>query len=285
MTLKDILVHLDATPRCAARVEVAAGLAARHGAHLTGLFVIDLPPPDMFYGFPSAFLDLQRAEDIIERLRANATADAEQAEAGFRDRLRRDGLQGEWRLAEGVTGEIVALHGRYVDLIVAGQADPRASASERAVEPPADTLMACGRPLLMVPFVGDFPVVGQQVLVGWNASPEAARAVNDALPILQRARKVTVLSINPRRGIGGDGEVPAADIALHLARHGIRAEAAHTLATVIPEGDALLSYAADIGADLLVTGMYGHSRVRETVFGGVTKSLLTEMTVPVFMAH
>ena len=145
--------------------------------------------------------------------------------------------------------------------------------------------MASGRPLLMVPFAGDFPVLGQDVLVGWNASAEAARAVNDALPILQRARKVTVLSVNPRRGIRGDGDVPAADIALHLARHGIRAEAAHTVVTDIGEGDALLSYAADIGADLLVTGMYGHSRLREMVFGGVTRSLLAEMTVPVFMAH
>ena len=285
MSLKDILVHLDATPRCAARVEVAAGLAARHGAHVTGLFVIDLPPPDMFYGFPSAFIDLQRAEDIVERLRATAIAGAEHAEAIFGDRLRRDGLQGEWRLAEGFTGETVALHGRYADLIVFGQADPRASASERAVEPSIGKLMASGRPLLMVPFAGDFPVLGQDVLVGWNASAEAARAVNDALPILQRARKVTVLSVNPRRGIRGDGDVPAADIALHLARHGIRAEAAHTVVTDIGEGDALLSYAADIGADLLVTGMYGHSRLREMVFGGVTRSLLAEMTVPVFMAH
>ena len=285
MTLKDILLHLDATPRCAARVGVAAGLAARHGAHLTGLFVIDLPPPDMFYGVPSAFIDLQRAEDIVERLRAAATAAAAVAEAAFRDRLRRDGLQGEWRLVEGNTGETVALHGRYVDLLVVGQTDPRASAAERAAQPAATMLMAGGRPLLMVPFAGNFPVVGQDVLIGWNASAEAARAVNDALPILQQARKVTVLSINARHGIAGDGDLPSADIALHLARHGVRAEAAQTVATDISDGDALLSYAADIGADLLVTGMYGHSRLREMVFGGVTRSLLTEMTVPVFMAH
>jgi nucleotide-binding universal stress UspA family protein len=96
---------------------------------------------------------------------------------------------------------------------------------------------------------------------------------------------VVVLSINPRLGIGGDGDVPAADIALHLARHGIKAEAAHTVATDIAEGDALLSYAADISADLLITGMYGHSRLREFTFGGVTRSLITEMTLPTFMVH
>jgi len=285
MPLKDILVHLDASARCAERVKVAAGLAARHGAHLTGLFVIDLPPPDMFYSFPAAFLDLQRAEDIVERMRRTAITEAIAMEEAFRARLNRDGLEGEWRVAEGVAGEAVALHGRYADLIVLGQADPRAPAGRQVVELPVPALMACGRPLLMVPFAGSFPVVGQDVLVGWNATAEAARALNDALPILRLARKVTVLSINPRRGIGGDGDVPAADIALHLARHGIHAEAAHTLATDIPEADALLSYAADIGADLLVTGMYSRSRMREMVFGGVTRSLLTEMTIPAFMAH
>jgi nucleotide-binding universal stress UspA family protein len=285
MRLKDILVHLDASERCAARVAVAAGLAVRHEAHLTGLYVIDVPPPDMFYGFPSAFLDLQRAEDIVGRMHDSATAEASRVEAAFRERLHRDGVEGEWRVAEGVAGETVALHGRYADLIVLGQTDPRAPARRNVVDLPAATLMACGRPLLMVPFAGTFPVVGHDVLVGWNATAEAARALSDALPILRRARKVTVLSINPRHGIRGDGDVPAADIALHLARHGIHAEAAHTVATDIPEGDALLSYAADIGADLLVMGMYGHSRMREMVFGGVTRSLLTEMTIPVFMAH
>lgn len=283
MSLKDILVHLDASPRCAARVDVAAGLAVRHGAHLTGLCVIELPTPDMFYGFPSAFIDLQRAEDIVEQMRAVALVEAGRVEVVFRDRLRRDGLQGEWRLVEGAAGETVMVHGRYVDLVVFGQPEPGADGAGRGVDLPVGALMACGRPLLAVPFAGDFPVVGQQVLVAWNATAEAARAVNDALPLLQQARKVTVLAINPRGGISGD--VPAADIALHLARHGIIAEAAHTVAPDIPEGDALLSYAADIGADLLVTGMYGHSRMREMVFGGVTRSLLTEMTIPVFMAH
>jgi nucleotide-binding universal stress UspA family protein len=145
--------------------------------------------------------------------------------------------------------------------------------------------MTSGRPLLVVPFAGSYEAVGHNVLVGWNGSGEAARAINDALPLLKQAKKVTVLAINPRHGIGGDGDVPAADIALHLARHGVTAEAAHTIASDISEGDALLSYAADLGVDLLVCGMYGHSPLRERAFGGVTRSLLTEMTVPVLMSH
>ena len=117
------------------------------------------------------------------------------------------------------------------------------------------------------------------MLIAWNASRESTRAVNDALPLLAGATMVTVLAVNPRHGIKGHGDVPAADIALHLARHGVKAEAAHTVAKDISEGDALLSYAADLGVDLIVCGGYGHSRAREMVFGGVTRTLLREMTV------
>jgi nucleotide-binding universal stress UspA family protein len=284
MAMKDILVHLDASPRCDAWLSVAANLAARKGAHLTGLAVIDLPPPDVFYGFPSAFMDVQRAEDVIARLRDARMEEYAAVETKFRDRLRVDGLAGEWRLVEGDTAEVLALHGRYADMTILGQRDPAERDLSRG-DMSISMLMSTGRPLLVVPFAGTFDTIGDNVLVGWNATAEAARAVNEALPLMQTAKKVTVLAINPRRGINGDGDVPAADMALHLARHGIRAEAAHTVATDIPEGDALLSYAADIGADLLVCGMYGHSRLRELAFGGVTRSLLTEMTIPVFMVH
>jgi nucleotide-binding universal stress UspA family protein len=286
MPLKDILVHLDDSVRCLARLEVAAGLAAQHGAHLTGLFVVDLPPAETFYGFPSDYVDPNRAGDFIKRVRERVGAAAGRLQAAFGERCRRDGIEAEWRLIEGVTAEVVPLHGRYADMLVLGQPDRSDPATGwRTADLPTTTLIGCGRPVLMVPFAGDFASVGQNVLIGWNASAEAARAVNDALPILAGARKVTVLSINQRRGIGGVGDVPAADIALHLARHGIKAEAAHRVATDISEGDALLSYAADIGADLLVIGLYGHSRMHEMVFGGVTRSLLAEMTVPVLMAH
>jgi nucleotide-binding universal stress UspA family protein len=284
MAIKDILVHLDASARSQVRLGVAAALAARHGAHLTALHVVDLPPPDVFYGFPSAFMDVQRAEDVIERMRAARVEEAEGIKTGFLDRLRRDGLEGEWRLVEGEAGDMVALHTRYADLVVVGQPDPN-NPGGRGTEVSATALMSSGRPLLVIPFAGNFTEIGNNVLVGWNGTGEAARALNDAIPLLHHAKKVTVLAINPRHGIGGDGDVPAADIALHLARHGIKAEAAHTVAKDIGEGDALLSYAADLGVDLLVCGMYGHSRLRELAFGGVTRSLLTEMTVPVLMAH
>jgi nucleotide-binding universal stress UspA family protein len=282
MALKDILVHLDVTPRCAARLKVAAELAARHGAHLTGIHVIDIPSANYFYGAAMPFVPAN-PEEIVDRMRAEAAEAAAPVEAAFRECLRRNGIEGEWRLVEGDPSAMVALHARYADLTVVGQ--PNRHERQDADGATVTTVMTSGRPVLAIPYAGDFPTIGERVLIAWNASRESARAVNDAMPLLIGAKQVTVLAINPQRGVGGHGDVPAADIALHLARHGLRAEAAHTVAKDIADGEALLSYAADLGADLIVAGAYGHSRARELVFGGVTRTLIAEMTAPVLLSH
>jgi nucleotide-binding universal stress UspA family protein len=282
MALKDILVHLDATPRSKVRLEVAAQLAMQCGGHLTGLHVIDIPSANYFYGAAMPFVPTN-PEEIVERMRADATEAAGPIEAAFRDCTSRNGLPGEWRLAEGSPAAMVALHARYADLVIVGQPNSYEPQDSDAIT--VTTVMTSGRPVLAIPFAGNFPTIGERVLIAWNASREAARAVNDALPLMAAAKQVTVLAINPQRGIGGHGDVPAADIALHLARHGVKAEAAHTVAKDISDGEALLSYAADIGADLIVSGAYGHSRARELVFGGVTRTLIAEMTAPVLLSH
>ena len=123
------------------------------------------------------------------------------------------------------------------------------------------------------------------MLVAWNASREAARAVNDALPILQRAATVVILAVNPHGGPRGHGEAPGADIALHLARHGVKAEAEWFQAEDLAVGEALLSRAADLSVDLVVMGAYGRTRVRELILGGATRAMLQAMTTPVFMSH
>lgn len=285
MALKDILVHVDNGNRSEARVNVALGLARRHGAHLTGLYAADIPNTEYFYGATLPFSG-GGAEQVVQRMRADAAAASTGMETAFRDRLRREGLEGEWRFVEGHVPATVALHARYADLTIVGQPNPYDARDDAGGDATVVTpLMSSGRPVLVIPFAGDFRVIGEHVLVAWNASREAARAVNDALPLLEQAKKVTVLAVNPKQGIAGHGDVPAADIALHLARHGVKAEAAHTVANDIPDGEALLSYAADIGADLIVAGGYGHSRAREMVFGGVTRTLIEEMTVPVFLSH
>ncbi len=285
MSLKDILVHLDASKRSDIRLARAADLAARHGAHLTALYIIELPTPALFYGDPSGFADVRLIDEMMAKMRETAMVDARRVEQSFAERMRRDGIEGEWRLVEGVAAETVSLHARYADLAIIGQHDPAESVISSAAQIAANTLLSSGRPMLVIPYAGKVATLGETVLVGWKSSREAARAVNDALPLLERARSVTILAINPEQGIGGDGDVPAADIALHLARHGVKASAAHTVSTEIAEGDALLNYADDIGADLIIAGGYGHSRMREFVFGGATRTLLTTMTVPVLLSH
>ena len=285
MALRDILVHLDASARSSLRLGLASDLARRHSAHLTALHVVELPSPALFYGDPAGAVDARLIEEVMSKTRDTATAEARRVEQGFRERLRRDGIEGEWRLVEGQAAATVALHARYADLTILGQADPNDISMRSAAAIPASTLLSAGRPVLVVPYAGNFTALGQTVLVGWKSSREAARAVNDALPLLQQANAVTVLAINPEYGIADDGGAPAADIALHLARHGVKAVAAHTVAKEIPEGVALLNYAGDMGADLIVAGGYGHSRMRESIFGGVTRTLLATMTVPVLLSH
>jgi len=281
MPLRDILVHLDATAPGRSRLALAADLARRHEAHLTGLFVVDIPLPVVAAGDGAGSAVLA---ELTQRTRADALAAAATVEAEFRERLRRDGLAGEWRLAEGSASRLVTLHARYADIAVLGQEDPE-SGPPGAGAIIEEALFSSGRPVLAVPYAGRFESLGRRVLIGWNASGQAARAVNDALPLIAAAETATVLVVNPRRGLDGHGEEPGADIARHLARHGVRVQVEHTASGELDEGDVLLNRAAELPADLLVMGAYGHCRLRELLLGGVTRTVLRQMTAPVLMAH
>jgi nucleotide-binding universal stress UspA family protein len=258
-------------------------LAAREDAHLVGLYTLDLVP---------ALAELARAYpgrvehfETYAKMRSAAFDAAKEVEAQFREAARREGIESEWRFVEGPQDEAVALHARYSDLAIVGQIDPALRGAVNRARIPEKVLLASGRPVLIIPYAGRFVTIGQHVLVGWKATPEAARALADALPLLQRASKVSILTVNPEQGTDAEPGIPVADIALHLARHDVNVEAAARVAEDVTTGDAILNFAADRGADLLVMGGYGHARVRETLFGGVTRQILQQMTVPVLMAH
>ena len=276
MGLKDLLVHVDNDPTSNSRVDVAVALAAKHGAHLTGLHAMGWPrlPGYVEVELPPSFLDEQR--QYLEGL-------ARQAEERFQARARRRGIQGEWRVEMGDIVGTTKLHARYADLTVVGQGRDLVNAPYDLAFLPEELVLGVGRPVLVVPRYSTFETVGERILIAWNGSREATRAVHDAIPLLQLAMKVTVLSIDPERDSGP--RVPSADIALHLARHGVAAEAASTVGLDIGVGDLLLSRAADLGVDLIVMGAYGHARVREMVLGGATRHMLQHMTVPVVMSH
>jgi nucleotide-binding universal stress UspA family protein len=276
MALKDLLVVVGDDPTCATRLELAAGLARTHDARLTGLYVM-IRPPMPSYSEMQFSREMRQMQD--ERLR---TAAAE-AEALFRARAGQVAGSDEWRAVEGDLFETAVLHLRHADLAVVGQGIDLGDAPPQFASLPEELALGAGRPVLVVPRYGTFPTVGELVLVAWNGSREATRAVHDALPILERAKHVRILSVNPE---GGPPErMPGTDMAQHLTRHAVTAEAAVTRATDIDVGDVLLSYAADIGADLIVMGAYGHSRLREMIVGGATRQLLQQMTVPVLMSH
>jgi nucleotide-binding universal stress UspA family protein len=191
----------------------------------------------------------------------------------------------EWRaIAEGPEAN-PALHARYADLAILGQIDPDGNEMAAIRPRPERVALESGRPVLVVPYAGHFETMGRRVVVAWDASREATRAVNDAIPLLAAAETVTVLAIDPHQGPTGHGELPGADISLHLARHGVKATIERTVSAGVPPGEVLLSRAADLAADLLVMGAYGHSRARELLLGGVTRTILNSMTVPVLMSH
>jgi nucleotide-binding universal stress UspA family protein len=283
MPFKDLLVHLDASPSGDHRLDYALQLASRDEAHLTGLYTLDLVPTlsELARAYPG------RVEhyETFAKLRNAEVDKAKAVEARFRDGLRRQGLQGEWRFVEGLPAETAALHARYVDLAIVGQVDPGQPVASNESRIPEELLFTSGRPALLLPYAGKFETIGHHVLVAWKPTAETARALAGALPLLERAAKVTLLTVNPEQGFDAEPGVPGADIALHLARHGICAEAMTTIADDISIGDVLLNHVSDCGADLLVMGGYGHTRAREMVFGGVTRHILKQMTVPVLMAH
>jgi len=260
MAYKDLLVMVDDNPAARERVSHAVDLAERFDAHLTGLCVSSISAPEM----------------------PQRTAAARKL---FEDAIGRRRISAEWRAATGFPVDVAAVQGRYADLIVLGQLDPADAQAGVNSPPPEDIALSVGRPILVVPYVGRYSPVGRRVLVAWDASREATRAVNDAMPLLAAAATVTVLTIDPTIGRTGHGDVPGADIALHLARHGVKVQVEKTVSGGVGIGDVLLSRASDLEADLLVMGAYGHSRVRELVLGGATRTVLMSMTLPVFMSH
>jgi nucleotide-binding universal stress UspA family protein len=200
MALKNILVHLDDARRSKIRLALASDLARRHSAHLTGLHVMELPPQSPLSGDPAGFMGDRLIDEIMNEARDKARQKAQPVESDFRDHLRRDAIEGEWRAVEGLAAETVALHARYADLAIVGQEDPQERKISHAGQIVETTLLSSGRRVLVVPYAGDFVSLGENVLVGWKSGREAARAINDALPLLERAGSVTVLAINPRAG-------------------------------------------------------------------------------------
>jgi len=281
MSYKDLLVVLDSDATARGCIDLAAALAEGFEAHLVGLYLVPFPEALR----PLGYYDPALLHPFYRELREQARDVADKQREVFEHVASLHGLSSEWRAIAAGPDADPALHARYADLTILGQLDPDRGETDLVRPRPEYVTLASGRPILVVPYAGNFEVIGRRVLIGWNATREAARAVNDAMPLLEGAEVVTVLTIDPREGPHGHGELPGADISLHLARHGVKAEIERTASADLPVGEVILSRAADLGADLLVMGAYGHSRARELLLGGATRSLLRSMTLPVLMSH
>jgi len=278
MSYRDMLVHVDSSAASVERLDVATRLARAFDTHLIGLYVAALAPIHQY-------AEADFGPDLVEAHDKYMREAADEAERRFRSGIEAASVKSEWRRLEGNLPELVLLNSRYVDLVILGQRDPARLDPGTSPELPEHVILDVGRPVLIVPRTGTFPTVGERVLVAWTPSRGAVRAVNDALPLLQRAKQAKVVAVNPEIGLGGHGEVPGADIALHLARHGVNAEAAQVQTPDKRFGVALLREAENFNADLIVCGAFGHSRFRELVLGGVTRRLLNDTTIPVLFSR
>jgi nucleotide-binding universal stress UspA family protein len=277
MSFKTILVHLNRNSRAQAVLEPAVGLARRHASHLVGIYVRP--------GLQSTLI--ADGLSTVSAFQAHAAGERQEEAAiaaTFARMTQNEPFSAEWRALDPSHTDlagVVLQHAYGAHLVVASQNDPDWDLSSQ-LDFPERLVLESGRPVLVIPYVGNYRDIGNNVVIAWKAGREATRAIFDALPILESAKFIRILRITERREELADTE---AAIAATLARQGLKAEVRTSYASDIGVGDELLSRLADLGADLLVMGAYGHSRLREYVFGGATRHIAQHMTVPTLFSH
>jgi nucleotide-binding universal stress UspA family protein len=275
--IKDLVVNLGiGNPRDVA-VNYAVSIAETFDAHLCGVAFSYEPvvPPSIMGGIPADVIDAQWA--------ASAQA-ADAAIAGFEAAAKREGIVAEHRKLEaslGGAGDLFGRLARRFDLSVVGQAEPKHGPAQDLVIEGA--LFGSGRPVIVVPYIQKGGLKLDRVLICWDGSRPAARAIGDAMPFLARAAAIDVVIV--ASGREKSDEIPGVDMGEHLARHALKIEVKRLVSGDLDVANTILSYAADSGADLIVMGGFGHSRLREFVLGGVTRGILGSMTVPALMSH
>lgn len=276
--LREIVVFIDGSSAATSILDFAGALAKEHGARLIGAFVQPAPPLTTAETFARG-KGIQQVEEVHR-------SKLEEIEAGYRAAFEKvvhhNGLRSEWRSLVHFSNE-VAVNAYYADLVVIARPEFEARADTPGGL--AESLvLSSGRPVLLFPRDSRVPQV-RRVIVAWNTTREAVRAAADALPLLARAEAVEVLVIDHEHHRASHGQEPGADIARHLARHGAKVEVRRLSSEGKNVGQLMLSQAAAFRADLLVMGAYGHSQVREWVFGGVTRTVLYEAKIPVLMSR
>jgi nucleotide-binding universal stress UspA family protein len=272
---KTILVHVDRSPRMDGRLQVSAALATAHGARLVGAAMTGMSWSS--YALLTGSMAVVPVEEFDALRSAARTALAEFTQAAHRLGV----AAPEERLIEDEDRQGLLLQSRYADLVVVSQ-ESGDGLLLRGL--PEYVAVHGARPVLVLPPDWAGQALAGDAVVGWDGSLAAIRAIDGALPLLCRARNVRLALVNPEHEPGLHGEEPGADMALYLARHGVRVEVV-VERSVLPTGEVLLGMARASNACLLVAGAFGHSRFREIVLGGVTRILLARAPLPVLFAH
>ena len=275
--IKDIVVNLSVDTKTDAARDYAISVARVFDSHLSGVaFIYDpLTPGTVFDSVSASIIATQRK--TYEDAAKNAAADFDKA-------ARQAAISAESRVVSATIASSAEMFGRIArlyDLSIVGQATPDGSFDDAMVIEAA--LFASGRPVLVVPYIQSEPLKLDRTLVCWDGSRSATRAISDALPFLRRSKSVEIITVAKKDD--NRSEISGADIAHHLARHGMKVNLKRIVAPDTDVPNAVLSYAADASTDLIVMGGYGHSRLREFVLGGTTRGMLSSMTVPTFMSH
>jgi nucleotide-binding universal stress UspA family protein len=279
MGYKTILVHCDAGKTSAVRIRVAFDLGRRFDAHVLGVYVrprFEAP----------AFSDGTMAMDALYRnYESSVKGDEAKALATFESAAGGKGSS-QWRIADGYPDDALAELAHGADLLIVGQREPEPAPMGSLPNLAERLALSSERPILVIPHIGVASPPGRTVLLCWNGRREAGRAAAGALPLLKKADKVIVLTIDAaKESESDDRHRTAADPVEWLTRHGVKATLQRDSAADTDIGNVILSRAADSSADLIVMGIYGHSRMREMVMGGASRTVLASMTVPILMAH
>ena len=275
--VKDIVVNLSVREDGGNVGDYAVSVADALGAHIVGIaFLYDPIVPISGTGYiPAEIIDTQVADNqdaakaAIDRFNAATARTSVSAETVTLS------------ASAAGAGDQFARIARRFDLAIVPQAEPKGGTVEELIA--ETTLFESGRPMIVVPYIQKSPLKLDLVMVCWDGGRQAARAINDAMPLLAKAGRVEVVIVANEPG--KQDEIEGADIGKHLARHGLKVEVKRITAGKIDIGAALLSHAADNATDFVVMGGYGHSRLRQFILGGVTRSILQSMTAPVLMAH
>ena len=280
MSWKDILVIVSDATADEPAMALGEALAKQSNAHLAAAFLTPLPDEPLAYE-PTVVAGVWA--ELLGRARADAEAERKRVE----DRLKRAGQPYELRTAEALSrdlGRVAAVHARYADVAVMTR-PPEGIGAELREEIIEGILFHSGRPALIAPTGWSGAMIGKRVVIAWDASREATRALSEADDVLEFAEAVTVITIDAKPKMFGHGDQPGANIAGHLQRRGLPAQVKNVESGGRSASAAILEEAKALNADLVVMGGYAHSRLRELVFGGATRELLRTATVPLLMAH